>query len=162
VYREPSTRSPTRDLFALAGALAIVGTTAGFVLFPLYLASTVGLSASTIVGLFLVNAILSAVLYRPMGRWADRFGDRRFQVAGLGSRSVMHLLLVVPVLAGLPAAILFLALAGISWAVVNVTGPAALFRGMQIRNKGQLVGRYSMAAGLDSLVGALFGGLVAQ
>jgi MFS family permease len=46
--------------------------------------------------------------------------------------------------------------------VINVTGPAALFRGMQIREKGELIGLYTVAAGLGSLAGALLGGLLAD
>lgn len=146
-------------LFAIG--LSFVGTTSGLVLFPLYLAG-IGLSASVIFGLFILNSAISALLYRPMGRLADRVGYRPIQLGAIGMRSVMFLVLLIPVLPGLPAAGLFLILAGLSWAVLNVTGPAALFRSMRIREKGELIGLYTIAAGTGSLLGALLGGALAQ
>lgn len=162
--QRPKLEGTERRAWAYLGAIALsfVGTTAGFVLFPLYLSDVVGLSRSTIFGLFILNAGLSALLYRPMGRLADRVGYRPLQLGAIGTRSGMFLVLVVPFVGGLPAAIVFLSLAGISWAVLNVTGPAALFRSMRIREKGELIGLYSVSAGLGSLAGALLGGLLAQ
>lgn len=147
--------------YLVAIGLSFVGTASGFVLFPLYLAQ-IGLSSSEIFALFILNASLSAILYRPMGRLADRIGYRPVQLGAIGTRSAMFLVLLVPVIPGLPAAGIFLALAGISWAVLNVTGPAALFRSMAIREKGELIGMYTVAAGLGSLFGALLGGVLAQ
>lgn len=151
-----------RRAWAYLGAIALsfVGTTAGFVLFPLYL-SDIGLSRSVIFALFILNSSLSALLYRPMGRLADRIGYRPVQLGAIGTRSAMFLVLLVPFLPGLPAAAIFLSLAGISWAVLNTTGPAALFRSMAIREKGELIGLYTVAAGGGSFVGALLGGLLA-
>lgn len=151
-----------RRAWAYLGAigLSFVGTTAGFVLFPLYL-SQIGLSRSVIFALFILNSSLSALLYRPMGRLADRIGYRPVQLGAIGTRSAMFLVLLVPFLPGLPAAAIFLSLAGISWAVLNTTGPAALFRGMAIREKGELIGLYTVAAGVGSLLGALLGGFLA-
>lgn len=146
--------------YLAAIALSFVGTTAGFVLFPLYL-SDIGLSRSVIFALFILNSSLSALLYRPMGRLADRIGYRPVQLGAIGTRSAMFIVLLVPFLPGLPAAAIFLSLAGISWAVLNTTGPAALFRGMAIREKGELIGLYTVAAGSGSFVGALLGGFLA-
>lgn len=164
VLSRPRLVGTERRAWAYLGAigLSFVGTTAGFVLFPLYLVDELGLSTVWIFGLFILNAGLSAALYRPMGRWADRVGYRPMQLGAIATRSAMYLVLVLPFLSGLAAALVFLALAGISWAVLNVTGPAALFRSMRIREKGELIGLYTVSAGLGSLVGALLGGVVAE
>jgi hypothetical protein len=61
-----------------------------------------------------LNAALSALLYQPMGRLADRIGYRPMQLGALGTRSAMHLILLVPTLSGLVSGGLFLAVAGIS------------------------------------------------
>ncbi len=147
--------------YLLAIFIAFMGTTAGFVLFPLYLFEA-GLSESVILGLFILAAAISAVLFGPAGRVADTIGFRPLQIGAVGARSGMFLLLVVPFLSPLVAAILLLIIGGVTWAIINTTGPAALFKGMQIRDKGELIGLYNIAVGLGSLVGALMGGFIAQ
>lgn len=147
--------------YLLAIFIAFLGTTAGFVLFPLYLFE-IGLSTSMIFALFILSAAISAVLFGPAGRLADRVGFRPLQIGAFAVRSLAFLLLVIPFLEGLPAAAVLLILGGVTWAIVNTTGPAALFRGMRIRDKGELIGLYSMAVGLGSLAGALLGGVLAD
>ncbi len=144
-----------------ATALAFVGTSAGFVLFPLYLVE-LGASNSTIFLLFLANATLSALLAQPAGRLADKIGFRPLQLGAIGGRSFMFVLLVLPLLPGITAALVFLLMAGATWAVIQATGPTAMLRSMEIRKPGELVGLYSMAMGLGSLLGALLGGILAM
>lgn len=146
--------------YLLAIFIAFLGTTAGFVLFPLYLFEA-GLSESVILGLFILAAAISAVLFGPAGRLADTIGFRPLQIGAVGTRSGMFLLLLVPVFTPFFAAVLLLVLGGITWAILNTTGPAALFKGMRIRDKGELIGLYNIAVGLGSLGGALLGGLLA-
>lgn len=143
-----------------ATALAFVGTTAGFVLFPLYL-KEIGVSNSTIFLLFLANAILATLVYQPVGRLADRVGFRPLQLGAIGGRSFMFVILVVPFLPGITAALVFLLLAGATWAVLQTTGATALLRSMSIRQPGELVGLYSASMGVGSLLGALLGGVLA-
>lgn len=161
--QRPRLEGTQRRAWAYLGAIALsfLGTTAGFVLFPLYLVG-IGIPPAGVFALFILNASLSALLYRPMGRLADRIGYRPMQIGAVGARSAMFLVLLTPVLPGLPAAAVFLGMAGISWAVLHVTGPTALFRGMQIRQTGELMGLYQMAAGTGSLAGALLGGFLAE
>lgn len=143
-----------------ATALAFVGTAAGFVLFPLYLVE-LGASNSTIFLLYIGNAALSAGLAQPVGRLADKVGFRPLQLGAIGGRSFMFVFLVLPLIPGITAALVFLLLAGATWAVIQATGPTALLRSMEIRKPGELVGLYSAAMGLGSLLGALLGGLLA-
>ncbi len=146
--------------YLVATALAFVGTAAGFVLFPLYLVE-IGVSNSTIFLLFLANALFSTLLFAPAGRLADKVGFRPLQLGAIGGRSFMFAILVLPVLPGMPAALVFLLLAGATWAVLQTTGATALLRSMSIGEPGELVGLYSASMGVGSLLGALLGGVLA-
>lgn len=163
MLHRPKLTAVERRAWAYLAAIFItfLGTSSGFVLFPLYLAS-LGVSNALIFVLFLTNAGLSTLLYQPAGRLAERLGYRKLQLSAIGTRSAMFLFLAFPFARNVPSAVVFLLFAGASWAVLSTTGAAALFRGMEIRKKGELIGLYHGALGLGSLAGALLGGLLAQ
>lgn len=149
---------------AALGAV-LLGSVATFVLFPLLLLEVYRAGPTEVFLVLLGGSLLSAALYRPAGRLADRIGFRKSLTLGLGLRTAVFPSMALSVLF-LPN-LLFIAginlVAGISWAFIVTAGPTALFRTFPLEERrGETMGYYNMFLGLGGALGALTGGVVAH
>ncbi len=149
--------------YLLALFVAMLGSVATFALFPVLLLDAYGASPVQAILVLLAGSLFSAVLYRPVGRMADRLGFRRTLTLGLGLRTLVFVLMALSLV--LVPSLLFVTgvnlLAGATWAFIMTTGPTALFRAMNVQRRGEMMGYYNLFMALGSAVGAIVGGLLA-
>lgn len=149
-------------LLALFGAM--LGGVATFALFPLLLLGPYGASLTETVVILLAGSLMSAALYRPVGKVADRVGFRKTLTLGLALRAAVFVLIALSLvyLRHLWLIGAINVLAGVTWAFIMTTGPTALFKAVKVRRRGEMMGYYNVFMALGSTVGAGAGGVVAQ
>ncbi len=150
--------------YLLALFLAMLGGVATFALFPLLLLGPYGAGLTETVVVLLIGSLMSALLYRPVGKVADRVGFRKTLTLGLALRSAVFVLIALSLLylRELWLISTINLLAGITWAFIMTTGPAALFKAVRVRRRGEMMGYYNVFMALGSTVGAAAGGAVAE
>ncbi len=150
-------------VYLLALFAAMLGGVATFALFPVLLLEAYGASLPQAILVLLAGSLLSAIFYRPVGRMADRLGFRWTLTLGLALRTLVFLLMALSLVI-LPS-LLFITgvnlLAGATWAFIMTTGPTALFRAMDVKRRGEMMGYYNLFMALGSMFGAALGGLLA-
>lgn len=145
----------------------------GFLVFnaplPVFLLQDAGLSQAIIFWVYLSNSALAAALYLTAGRRCEKGSPSSFLVAASGVRIAAYpafalaLLVFPPGSTALILALLALnALAGASWAFINVGGSVVASRLAPPEAKGQVMGLYNAAIGAGAIAGSLLGGLFAQ
>lgn len=157
----PIRRRVLAYLVALFGVM--LGGVATFALLPVLLLGPYGAGVVETFLVLLAGSLMSAIFYRPVGRLVDRIGFRRTLTMGLGMRSSVFLLLALSLLflPNLLAITTINLLAGVTWAFVMTAAPTALFRAMQVKRRGEMMGYYNMFMALGSAVGAAAGGIIA-
>lgn len=145
----------------------------GFLVFnaplPVFLLQDAGLSQTIIFWVYLSNSILAASLYVSAGRRSERSSPAALLVVASGVRIAAYpafalaLLAFAPGSTALVLALLALnAVAGASWAYINVGGSVVASRLAPPEAKGQVMGLYNAAIGAGAIAGSFLGGLLAQ
>ncbi len=149
--------------YLLALFVAMLGGVATFALFPILLLQLYNASFTEVILVILGGSLMSAIFYRPVGRMADRIGFRRTLTLGLGLRAFVFVLMVLSLIL-LPTLLVIAGinlLAGVTWAFIMTSGPSALFRAMEVKRRGEMMGYYNMFMALGSTAGAAAGGVIA-
>lgn len=145
----------------------------GFLVFnaplPIFLLHEAGLTQDLIFVVYLANSGLAAALYALAGRRCSERPPRALLIASAGARILIYpafalavLALGPSTLATLIAVALLNALAGASWAFINVGSSVMASNLAEPEARGQAMGLYNAAIGAGAIAGALLGGLLAQ
>lgn len=176
---------PQRSLQALAADLPrplLLYFVAAFVFFtgfgafwaplPLFL-TDVNLSSGGIFGVYLLNNVGSTLLFGRAGQYCDSYDVRLLQTGALSLRACCFL--VVGLLGGtlgvnaiglslgtLPVIAAVLAIIGVSWAFIAVSGTVIVSRTAPAQSRGGILGTYAALAAVAGATGNVLGGLLAQ
>jgi MFS family permease len=148
--------------------LAFTGFLCFYVALPTYLARSVGMSSAEVFAVYLASSFVSALLYSRAGRLVERYGGRRVQILAFGLRVLIFpsffLVTLLPLdLGGVFVLMCVLSgLAGMCWALLAVAGDALVAKMSYRSFRSQSMGMYSSVRGVSTIIGSLFGGLVAQ
>jgi len=144
----------------------------GFAVFwaplPLYL-TTAGFSSGEVFALYLVNNVASMVLYGGAGRLVGLYDVRLVQGGALGLRAgaflgvgILGVGYLSPDSVGPLAVVMaFLAVVGVTWAFIAVTGTAIVSRHAPESARGGILGLYAALSAVGGSLGSLFGGWLA-
>lgn len=153
-----------------AGALFFLGFGAFWAPLPLYLTER-GFDASTIFALYVLNNATSTLSFTAVGRLSLTHDTHRLQGGALGVRGIAFMgvgILAVagvgpgPSLTSLPVVATLLAVIGLTWAVIAVTGTAIVSRRAPGGTRGAILGGYTALSALGGRAGSLLGGWVAS
>jgi len=148
--------------------LAFTGFLCFYVALPTYLASQVGMSSAEVFAVYLSSSFVSALLYSRAGRLVERYGGRKVQTMAFGLRVLIFpsffLVTLLPLdLGGVFVLMCVLSgLAGMCWALLAVAGDSLVAKMSYRSFRSQSMGMYSSVRGVSTIIGSLFGGLVAQ
>ncbi|MFB6299871.1 MAG: MFS transporter [Halobacteriales archaeon] len=148
---------------------------AGFAVFwaplPLYL-TDLGLLSGSIFALYLVNNIASTVLYSGAGRATSQYDVRYVQGGALGLRAGAFVMIGVFGVLGLGTIVdgqlgvllvigAILAVIGMTWAFIAVTGVSIVSRFAPQATRGGILGLYAALSAIAGSLGSLAGGWLA-
>ncbi|MFB6078681.1 MAG: MFS transporter [Halarchaeum sp.] len=146
----------------------------GFAVFwaplPLYLQTNAGFSAGGVFALYLVNNVASTVLFGRAGVLTAERDVRFVQGSALGARAAAFVgvaglaVLGIDALDGLgPLAVVtaLLAVVGVTWAFIAVTGTAIVSRFAPPAARGGVLGMYAALSAVAGAIGGLLGGWIA-
>ncbi len=148
--------------------LAFTGFLCFYVALPTFLSRSVGMSSAEVLAVYLASSLVSALLYSKAGKLVERFGGRKVQTVAFGLRVLIFpsffLVTLLPLgLGGIFVLMCVLSgLAGMCWALLAVAGDALVAKMSYRSFRSQSMGMYSSVRGVSTIVGSLFGGLVAQ
>lgn len=148
--------------------LAFTGFLCFYVALPTYLARSVGMSSAGVFAVYLASSFVSALMYSRAGRLVERYGGRKVQALAFGLRVFIFpsffLVTLLPLgLGGVFVLMCVLSgLAGMCWALLAVAGDSLVARMSYRSFRSQSMGMYSSVRGVSTIIGSLFGGLVAQ
>ncbi|HKZ59456.1 MAG TPA: MFS transporter [Candidatus Thermoplasmatota archaeon] len=145
----------------------------GFLVFnaplPVFLLEEASLPQALVFWVYLASSALAAALYYPAGRRCERGSPASILVAASAVRIAAYPAFALALLVFAPgsAALILLlmglnALAGASWAFINVGGSVVAARLAPPDAKAQVMGLYNAAIGAGSIAGSFLGGLLAQ
>lgn len=138
---------------------------------PLFL-SNAGFASSAIFGIYLVNNVGSTVLFGAAGRFSDAHDLRLVQGTALGTRALGFLSVGLVGILG-PTALRgggvgplvlvsgLLAVIGVTWAFIAVSGTAIVSRAAAAPSRGAILGLYAALAAVASALGNVVGGWLA-
>lgn len=126
---------------------------------PTFATNRLGLDYSGYSLVLIVGGIVTAAGLIPMGRLSDRWGHRRFLVAGFFGLAAALVMLLSS--SGLPSAMLLASMLGLSYAVVLPSWNAVLSSFVPSEQKGTGWGVLSSIEGIGVMVGPAVGGWVA-
>ncbi|HQN76489.1 MAG TPA: MFS transporter, partial [Methanomassiliicoccales archaeon] len=148
--------------------LAFTGFLCFYVALPTYLTRQVGMSGAEVFAVYLASSFISALMYSRAGKLVERYGGRKIQALAFGLRALIFpsffLVTLLPLhLSGVFVLICALSgLAGMCWALLAVAGDSLVARMSYRSFRSQSMGMYSSVRGISTIIGSLFGGLVAQ
>ncbi len=148
--------------------LAFTGFLCFYVALPTYLARQIGMSSAEVLAVYLASSLVSALMYSRAGRLVERLGGRKVQTMAFGLRVLIFPSFFLVTLLPLDLAGIFLlmcvlsGLAGMCWALLAVAGDSLVAKMSYRSFRSQSMGMYSSVRGVSTIVGSLFGGLVAQ
>jgi MFS family permease len=157
--------SPTMRRYLLTALVFSAGFGVFFAPAPAFLVA-LSYPPAVVFGFFVLASLGSAVAFVPAGRAAARRHPRWLQSRALGLRAALFPavglvgLLPAAVPRGTGLAVAFL-LAGLTWAVIAVTGAGMVSRGVTRRHRGEVLGLYAALSGIGGGLGSLLGGAVA-
>ncbi len=142
--------------------IAFAGFTSFSWLFPVvpYYASSLGISISDIGIVVSIYSYINAAAILPSGMLSDRWGRRRFLVAGLVVSTVVPFL--YPLAKDFWALCIIRALHGLGAAVFVPTAIAAVIDLASPEKRGQILGWYTASAQLGLMAGPIVGGYILQ
>jgi len=126
---------------------------------PSFATNKMGLDYSDYSFVLIVGGTVTAISLIPMGRLADRWGHRRFLVAGFSGLAVALYMLLSS--KGLPSATFVAAVLGLSYSLVLPAWNALLSTFVPKEQKGTGWGVLSSIEGLGVMIGPMLGGWVA-
>ena len=148
--------------------LAFTGFLCFYVALPTFLARSVGMSSAEVFAVYLASSFVSVMLYSRAGRLVERYGGRKVQYFAFGLRVFIFpsffLVTLLPLdLGGIFVLMCVLSgLAGMCWALLAVAGDSLVAKMSYRSFRSQSLGMYSSVRGVSTIIGSLFGGLVAQ
>ncbi len=148
--------------------LTFTGFLCFYVALPTYLTRQVGMSGAEVFAVYLASSFISALMYSRAGKLVERYGGRKIQALAFGLRALIFpsffLVTLLPLhLSGVFVLICALSgLAGMCWALLAVAGDSLVARMSYRSFRSQSMGMYSSVRGISTIIGSLFGGLVAQ
>ena len=145
--------------------LIFMGFATFFVPLPVFFRQVLGLDNAVVYAVWMVHPLVSTLFHGRAGALAERFSNRRVQLAALSIRILLFPLagllpLLPPGLRPWLIAVMFVFTGG-SWALTNVTAQGIVARLAPEGSRGQLLGLYNALIGVGWIVGALLGGYLA-
>jgi MFS family permease len=135
---------------------------------PTFLKQYVGMSSTEVFIIYLASSAASAITYSQAGRWASSMGSKRVQGAAVAGRVILFPAFFLVTLLGLSHVALMAAfcvlhaLLGFCWANISVSGSHIVSNVCLKEHRAEATGLYSAVQGAANVIGALFGGFVAQ
>ncbi|MDF2716182.1 MAG: transporter [Paenibacillus sp.] len=126
---------------------------------PTFATNRLGLDYSGYSLVLIVGGAVTAAGLIPMGRLSDKWGHRRFLVAGFFGLAAALIMLLSS--SGLPSAMLLASVLGLSYAVVLPSWNAVLSAFIPSESKGTGWGVLSSIEGIGIMIGPVIGGWVA-
>jgi len=145
----------------------------GFLVFnaplPIFLLNEARLSKELIFWVYLANSGVAAALYARAGRRCAKDPPHRLLLLAAGSRIILYPVFAVSILLFGPGSFpsLFMlstlnAMAGASWAFINVASSVVASQLAEPENKAEAMGLYNASIGAGAIVGSVLGGVLAQ
>ncbi|MEF3304742.1 MFS transporter [Paenibacillus sp. GYB003] len=126
---------------------------------PTFATNQLGLDYSGYSLVLIVGGVVTAAGLIPMGRLSDRWGHRRFLVAGFFGLAAALIMLLSS--SGLPSTMLLASVLGLSYAIVLPSWNAVLSTFVPNEQKGTGWGVLSSIEGIGVMIGPMLGGWVA-
>lgn len=126
---------------------------------PTFATNRLGLDYSGYSLVLIVGGVVTAAGLIPMGRLSDKWGHRRFLVAGFFGLAAALIMLLSS--SGLPSAMLLASVLGLSYAVVLPSWNAVLSTFVPSEQKGTGWGVLSSIEGIGVMIGPMLGGWMA-
>ncbi len=124
--------------------------------FSPYMINALHFSYSLFTVVNISSAIFSLFVFRPFGRFADRFGNLRLLIFGSIFIPIVPFLWAVY---GNPFWLIFAAqlVSGIGWTAFNLASSNFIYDNIPISRRGEYVAYYSFIVGIGSILGGLCG-----
>lgn len=148
--------------------IVFTGFLSFYVGLPIFLKQYAGMSSTEVFIIYLASSIASALTYSQAGRWATKLGSKRVQIWAVAGRVFLFPGFFLVTMMGLPHGVLLAAfcglhaLLGFCWANISVSGSHIVSNVCMREHRAEATGMYSAVQGAANVVGALFGGFVAQ
>lgn len=148
--------------------IVFTGFLSFYVGLPIFLKQYAGMSSTEVFIIYLASSIASALTYSQAGHWATRVGSKRVQTLAVAGRVFLFPAFFLVTMLGLSHAALLTAfcvlhaLLGFCWANISVSGSHIVSNVCLKEHRAEATGLYSAVQGAANVIGALFGGFVAQ
>lgn len=155
-------------MYYVYAMVVFTGFLSFYVGLPIFLKHYAGMSSTEVFIIYLASSIASALTYSQAGHWATGLGSKRLQTLAVAGRVFLFPSFFLATMLGLSHGALLVtfcalhALMGFCWANISVSGNHIVSNMCLKERRAEATGIFSAVQGAANVVGALFGGFVAQ